>query len=67
MKNEPTHLEIFQRERIKALEEEVARLNGLLEDKAQAKRVSVIDIRDPVFDKPVTRNITQAQNMGYGN
>jgi len=56
MKNEPTHLEIFQRERIKALEEEVARLKNVIEtaDPFKAKSIRVIDIRDPDFNKPLS-------------
>jgi len=61
MKNEPTHLEIFQKQRIDALEAEVHRLNTdlnlarhelvviskLADDRAMKTKVS-----DPVFLEP---------------
>ena len=53
MKNEPTALELFQAERIKALEARVRELEDQ-QDAFKAKNVRVIDINDPKFDKPIS-------------
>jgi len=46
---------LYQRERIKALEEEVDRLKDIIDTNAfKAKNVRVIDMNDPKFDKPIS-------------
>lgn len=58
MKNEPTHLEIFQSERIKALEEEVNRLKIKCGEIRPEKTVIMTLVHDPIFEGPAPISAT---------